>query len=94
MTSNTQVLKEDSNVTIIFKSGLGDEFKMIFNSPEREKYASAAAVMFERVIGNDYTLYPESRLVYLKPSIYWNIYKRFLFSKEIIKGTGNKLFVN
>lgn len=28
MTSDTQVLKEDSNVTIIFKSGLGDEFKI------------------------------------------------------------------
>lgn len=94
MTSDTQVLKEDSNVTIIFKSGLGDEFKMIFSSPKREKYASAAAVMFEKIIGNDYTLYPESRLVYLRPSIYWNIYKRFLFGKEIIKGTGNKLFVN
>ncbi len=94
MTSDTQVLKEDSNVTIIFKSGLGDEFKMIFSSPKREKYAAAASVMFEKIIENDYTLYPESRLVYLRPSIYWNIYKRFLYGKEIIKGTGNQLLVN
>ena len=28
LTSDTQVLKEDSNITIIFKSGRGDEFKI------------------------------------------------------------------
>ena len=32
LTSDTQVVKEDSNVTIIFKFGRGDEFKMVFFS--------------------------------------------------------------
>ena len=38
LTSDTQVLKEDSNVTIIFKFGRGDEFKMVFFSSSGRSY--------------------------------------------------------
>ena len=45
LTSDTQVLKEDSNVTIIFKSGRRDEFKMIFSSPSGRSYDRSRLTM-------------------------------------------------
>ena len=45
LTSDTQVLKEDSNVTIIFKFGRGDEFKMVFFSSSGRSYDRSRLTM-------------------------------------------------
>lgn len=84
--------EDGKKLILTHKTNDGDEVIMTFNSPRREKYANTAKVIWSQYI-TSYVLLPEKQ-IYLHPNDYWNIYKKILFGKEIINGTGNSMWIN
>lgn len=90
--TNEEIVTETKSITFTCTSSLGDQVKIIFTSPNREKYAKVAQICWSKII-TDYTLLPNNQ-VYLPPKDYWNIYKKMAGGRELIKGIGNQLFIN
>lgn len=80
--------------SIIFNctSSLGDHIEVTLTSPNRAKYLQIAEIAWLTLI-TDYTLLPNN-LIYLPPTIYWNLYKRIKYGKEFLKGVGQLLKIN
>lgn len=90
--TNEEIVVETKCIIFTCVSTLGDQIKMIFTSPNREKYAKVAQICWSKII-TDYTLLPNNQ-VYLPPKDYWGIYKKMAGGRELIKGTGSQLFIN
>ena len=74
LTSDTQVLKEDSNVTIIFKSGRGDEFKIAFSLSSAARYN----IIFSRIVS------VLTMQLFCQNVIFFSIYReRYIYQKML-----------
>ena len=69
-----RVLKEDSNITIIFKSGRRDEFKIAFSSPSAARYN----IIFSRIVS------VLTMQLFCQNVIFFSIYReRYIYQKML-----------
>ena len=76
----TNIIREDKAITYYYNSSKGDQFKFTFRGDKKETYLSIAQKAFETLIKDNYILLPNN-LLYLTPSDYWTIYKRWRYPK-------------
>lgn len=90
----TNIIRDDKTITYYYNSSKGDQFKFIFRGAKKETYLSIAQRAFETLIKDNYLLLPNNFL-YLAPSDYWTIYKRWEYGKNFITITNNvKFYIN
>lgn len=79
---------------IEIKTNQGDIIKLVFNNRSYKQHEiMLVGIMAWKNKITEYTLLPEG-YVYLKPKIFWDIYKKVSYGKEFLCGTGYKMYVN
>lgn len=89
---NYGITQQEKQIVYKYKTRYGDEIEMYFTSPKRTTYAALAEKLWTTKI-TDYTLL-NNGIIYLPPAIYWDIYKKIIDGKELIKGTGYSMLIN
>ena len=82
------------NDIVEIETNQGDKIKLIYSTKKqnKDKLKVVAAHIWQTFI-TDYQILPEG-IIYLKPKIYWEIYKRIDLGKDFIKGIGYTMYVN
>ena len=90
----SSIERNEKEIIFYYTSSLGDKFKFIFIGPKRENYLKIAQDAFESLINDTYTLLPQNQ-IYLMPSNYWTIYKRWPEGKGFLTVKNNaRVFIN
>lgn len=73
----------------------GDRIHAVFVSQKREPYSQLWVKAWVDLIKENYTYNEDLGLVIPKTSVYWDIYKRYQYGKEMVLGTGrNQTTIN